>query len=286
MHAAELFVRRGVPRLACRSASPLRRSRCTTVAAAARHASSMTPPPTSPLRPDTAASAAASPSASTTSAPHTFRSATNFKLAPAQVNEGNVPTAAEVAAMIPTLRELRAQLPDARALEQRYIQPMAVDAAADTTGAASMTPGIFQKTTDPLEDLLFGPPKEEAAAAAATDAAAAPPARRQHLLLAYQALLWGTVYAVLGFAATVALAMYGCGYGSLAALMDGVRGKMGRDEDRLRASVDVGDGAVVEHYVIDLTHPTEAWRQVQEAWTAVQRLAEEEDAKAGVPSTP
>lgn len=169
--------------------------------------------------------------------------------------------------MIPTLRELHAQLPDATALERRYIR-------AEGTGATAATTSIFQPTTDPLEDLLFGPPKEEGAGEAATTAGTTP--RRQHLLLAYQALLWGTVYAVLGFAVTVALAMYACGYDSLAALKEGVRGKLSRDEARLRASVGDGGAVAVEHYVVDLTHPSEAWRQMQEAWAAVQRAAEEE----------
>ncbi|KAG5476618.1 hypothetical protein CUR178_03790 [Leishmania enriettii] len=228
-----------------------------------------------------------------------FRSSTRFKLSPAQVNENNVPSAREVARMIPTLQELRAQLPDARELEQTYIRPECVlgtNGAAEPGGKGSghatattapSTASLFQKVTDPLEDWLFGPPKEDSAAAAETAPAAALqryPVPRQHLLLAYRALFWGTVFALLGFTATVATAMYVCGYHSLRDLQQGVRGKVHRDEERLRAmaaAAATAQGAeadtLVEHYVIDLTHPTEAWRQVQEIWGAVQRLAEEEE---------
>lgn len=209
--------------------------------------------------------------------PPSFRSATNFKLAPTQVNETNVPTAREVKEMIPTLRELRAQLPEARELEQRYIRPEAVAATGGEGTAVAPSATIFQPTTDPLEDLLFGPPKAEAAAEASQGGTRP---RRQHLLLAYRALLWGTAYALIGFAATVALAMYACGFHSIAELRAGVRGKLARDEARLRASAGEGADASAEHYVIDLTHPAEAWRQAQEVWAAVQRMAEEEDAKA------
>ncbi|KPA86753.1 putative mitochondrial hypothetical protein [Leptomonas pyrrhocoris] len=223
-----------------------------------------------------------------------FRSTTKFKLTPAQVNETNVPSAREVAQMIPTLRELQAQLPDALALEQRYIRPENVVAPApesastadaaddndfDGAGGKPSTTPFFVKTTDPLEDLLFGPPKEEGTSAETTTEEDKRP-RRQHLLLAYRALLWGTAYALLGVGATVAGAMYLCGYHNLGELLDGVRGKARRDEDRLRGCVAVDDAASsVEHFVIDLTHPAEAWRQLQEVWSAVQRLAEEEDAK-------
>ncbi|KAL7709929.1 hypothetical protein N2W54_003134 [Lotmaria passim] len=212
----------------------------------------------------------------------TFCSATKFKLTAAQVNETNVPSAKEVGQMIPTLRELHAQLPDAHDLEHRYIHAAT---PADTAKATASASSIFQKTTDPLEDLLFGPPKEEVAAAAAADEAGeGKRSQRQHLLLAYRALLWGTAYAVLGFLVTVVGAMYACGYHAVGELLDGVREKVHRDEERLRVAVG-GDvtaagSSPVEHYVIDLTHPTETWRQVQEVWSAVQRLAEEEDTKA------
>ncbi|KAG5502098.1 hypothetical protein GH5_05042 [Leishmania sp. Ghana 2012 LV757] len=228
-----------------------------------------------------------------------FRSSTRFKLSPAQVNENNVPSAREVVRMIPTLQELRAQLPDARELEQTYIRPewvLGANGAAEPGGkgsghtaatTASSTASLFQKATDPLEEWLFGPPKEDSAAAAETAPEAALqryPLPRLHLLLAYRALFWGTVFALLGFTATVATAMYVCGYHSLRDLQRGVRGKMDRDGERLRAmaaAAATAQGAeadtLVEHYVIDLAHPTEAWRQVQEIWGAVQRLAEEEE---------
>ncbi|KPI85046.1 hypothetical protein ABL78_5884 [Leptomonas seymouri] len=231
----------------------------------------------------------------TSSARTAFHSATKFRLTPAQVNETNVPSAKEVSQMIPTLRELRAQLPEALELERRYVRPECIatqlsksaetsDLAGDrgmnsADGTAPMS-AIFQKTTDPLEDLLFGPPKEVGAAESQRP-------QRQHLLLAYRALLWGTVYALLGFGATVATAMYLCGYHSVDELLEAVRGKNSREEDRLRTSAggDAGS-ASVQHYEIDLARPTEAWRQIQEVWSAVQRLAEEEDARAQSPATP
>jgi hypothetical protein len=262
-----------------------------------RHASASAGP-SSPLLP-LSSSTSPPPAAHTT-----FRSATRFKLSPAQVNETNVPSAKEVGELIPTLRELRAQLPDARDLEQRYIRPeeMVAPSAASTPtstnivgdGSAidgvtttSATSTIFQKTTDPLEDLLFGPPKEEGGSTSlGMDHMQHP--RRQHLLLAYQALLWGTVYAFVGFVVTVAMAMYACGYHTLGELREGVRGKLSRDEERLRAVAGSSGGAadgVVEHYVIDLTNPTEAWRQMQDVWLAVQRLATEEEESRHIDSS-
>ncbi|GET89405.1 hypothetical protein, conserved [Leishmania tarentolae] len=229
-----------------------------------------------------------------------FRSSTRFKLSPAQVNEKNVPSAREIAQIIPSLRELHAQLPDARELERMYIprEPTLEDnglaerskASGEGRAAvmASSTPSsLFQKTTDPLEDLLFGSPNEENAVtneATATSPLQKRPPSREHVLLAYRALLWGTLLAVLGFSATVVTTMYMCGYYSLRDLQQGVRDKMSHGGERLHATAAAGvtEGSasvdtVVEHYVIDVTHPAEAWRQVQEIWSAVQRLAEEEE---------
>ncbi|CBZ27867.1 conserved hypothetical protein [Leishmania mexicana MHOM/GT/2001/U1103] len=230
-----------------------------------------------------------------------FRSSTRFPLSPAQVNEQNMPSAREVAQMIPTLEELRAQLPDAQELERTYIpresalRANGVAGRSETSGecaaattASSAPSSLLQKTMDPLEALFFGSPKDEIAAATeATPTAASQqrPSPREHVLLAYHALFWGTAFALLGFGATVATAMYVCGYHSLRDLKQRVRDKMSHDEERLHAMAApaaTGEGApvgtVVRHYVVDVTHPTEAWRQVQEIWSAMQRLAEEEEA--------
>ncbi|KAG5476349.1 hypothetical protein LSCM1_04051 [Leishmania martiniquensis] len=229
-----------------------------------------------------------------------FQSSTRFMLSPSQVNESNVPSAREVRQMLPTLQELRAQLPDARELEQTYIRPESVLGANGAAGlggkkgehtaaaTASLTvSSLFFKTTDPLEEFLFGHPKGDSAASAEAERTSALQQRRlhrQHLLLAYRALFWGTLFAVLGFVSTVATAMYVCGYHSLHDLQQGVRHKKSREDERLRAmaaAAATAQGSAVdtpvEHYVLNLTHPTEVWRQVRDIWGAVQRLAEEEE---------
>ncbi|AIN99158.1 hypothetical protein LPMP_260440 [Leishmania panamensis] len=227
-----------------------------------------------------------------------FRSGTRFKLSPTQVNEKNVPSAREVGQMIPTLQELHAQLPDAQELEQMFLAPKSVLSANEVSGlsegsseraaaitASSTSSSLLQKTTGPLENFLFGPPKDESAVAAEVTPTAASQQRLllQRHLLACRALFWGTAYALLGFSATVITTMYLCGYYSLRDLQQGMRDKVARDEERLRtmaaAAVTAQDAAadtVVEHYVIDLSHPVEAWQQIQEIWGNVQRLADAE----------
>ncbi|AYU79643.1 hypothetical protein conserved [Leishmania donovani] len=229
-----------------------------------------------------------------------FRSSTQFRMSPAQVNEQNVPSAREVVQMIPTLQELRAQLPDALELERMYIPHQSALGAngvagrsetsgerADATTASSAPSSLSQKMMGPLEALFFGSANDEIAAATeATPTTASPqrPPSREHVLLAYRALFWGTAFALLGFSATVSTAMYLCGYHSLRDLQQGVRDKMRHDEERLyamAAPAATGEGAAVDtvmkHYVVDVTHPTEAWRQLQEIWSALQRLGEEEE---------
>lgn len=236
-----------------------------------------------------------------------FRSSTQFQMSPAQVNEQNVPSAREVAQMIPTLQELRAQLPGAQELERTYIpresalRANGVAGRSETSGeraaattASSAPSSLLQKTMVPLEALFFGSATDEVAAATeATPTAASPPCppSREHVLLAYRALFWGTAFALLGFSVTVATAMYLCGYHSLRDLQQGVRDKMRHDEERLHAMAApaaTGEGAAVDtvkHYVVDVTHPTEAWRQLQEIWSALQRLSEEEEETANTAVT-
>lgn len=253
--------------------------------------------------PEDARSAEEAPSASLSSSPLTstdavkavqaqkgFCSTTKFKYSPSQVTETNVPSAREVASMIPTFRELQQQLPDARELESKYIQSGHLDTTVPAEGAqdlssseagakdegsrpteTTLTRGIFQKTTDPIEDLLFGPPKDDKAAAAS-------PLRPQHLLLAYKALMWGTLYALIGFLTTVLLAMVVCGYRSVDDLLQAVRSKVDRDA-ALLASAE-GDDVVL--YVIDIRDPVEAWRQAQRIWATIQQTAEEKDAEKTV----
>ncbi|KAG5501804.1 hypothetical protein JKF63_04073 [Porcisia hertigi] len=257
---------------------------------------------------EVAAADAAAPSPHPEASGHTvrgFRRGLPFQWSPSQVNGDNVPSAKEIEAMIPTLQELHAQLPGAREMEEMYIRPGSAMRVNGTTGlgetysgdaattvTSSQTTSLFENTTDPLEDLLFGPPKDQSAAATEATPTTASQQRltsRQHMLLAYRALFWGTTFAFLGFTTTVVTAMYLCGYRSLRDLQQGVRDKMGRDEERLRAMADTAatrsQGAAVDtplvHYVIDLSQPTVAWQQLQEIWGAIQHKAEEEEEEAG-----
>lgn len=205
-----------------------------------------------------------------------FSASLKFKLAPGQVDETNVPSARDVSRMLPSVKDLHAQLPGAHELEKRYINQDSVvnktgaaEAPAAAAAATDGAPGIFIAATDPLEDFLDG--KE-----AKTEM------NPQHVLLAYKALGWGTVYAVAGFSIVVALCMAACGYRSLRELAQGVRDKVSRDEARLHADAErraEADGGTVVHYKIDLSDPTEAYRQMREIWDTVQDIAEDEAAK-------
>ncbi|EPY32158.1 hypothetical protein STCU_00780 [Strigomonas culicis] len=196
-----------------------------------------------------------------------FNSRTKFKLTPDQVNESNVPSSAEVAELIPTLRELKKQLPSARELESKYIEKKPI--TENWKPSDEETSEVFQKTTDPFEDLLETP----------EDGKRRNKSTREHLLLAYRALLWGTFFAIVGFLTTVGLAMLTCGYHSIGELMDGVRAKVERDEKRLITKArESSGGEEVVHYVIDLSSPAAAMRQAQDIWNLVQDMAQKDEA--------
>lgn len=103
-----------------------------------------------------------------------------------------------------------------------------------------------------------------------------------HVLLAYKALMWGTVYAIVGFIIIVGLSMRLCGFYSIEDLKKGVRDKFERENERAllhwRAGVGESSGTdKVEHFVIDLSDKTNAWAQIRASWKAIQDMAEQEE---------
>ncbi|KEG12281.1 hypothetical protein DQ04_01841120 [Trypanosoma grayi] len=98
-----------------------------------------------------------------------------------------------------------------------------------------------------------------------------PPPSPQHVLLAWKALLWGTVYAVLGVAVVVCVAMYASGMHCLSEVFVYLRGREDRARRRLEES-----GEDVSHYVLDLTNPSTVIQQAQDIWKALEALAEDE----------
>eukprot|EP00796_Vickermania_ingenoplastis_P009179 gene9179-6456_t len=96
----------------------------------------------------------------------------------------------------------------------------------------------------------------------------------QYTLFAYKALLWGTVYAVLGVAALSVAVMYALDLRSAGAVLVKVREKTERDMVRLTQRAQPSGEGGVKHYSLDLAQPGRAWEQMKEIWSAVLEEAE------------
>ncbi|CCW70208.1 unnamed protein product [Phytomonas sp. Hart1] len=100
----------------------------------------------------------------------------------------------------------------------------------------------------------------------------------EHLALAYRSLAWGTFYALVGFTAAIALAMVSCGYYSLTALLEGVREKTRRDNQRFLLSGEALRNEEACHScTIDLSQPTVAIQQIKELWELLRDEGLKED---------
>ncbi|ESS69910.1 hypothetical protein TCDM_01353 [Trypanosoma cruzi Dm28c] len=192
-----------------------------------------------------------------------YRSATAFKLQPHEVNESNVPSAREVMAMIPSSKELQEQLPSAHELEAKYVRPAAVNAGPVRR---QEEPPLWPNS-DTVEEIM-----EEMRYGSVEEGDVVPSPSPEHILLAWRALIWGTLYAVIGVSFVVYVAMYACGMRGVGDVLGYTRGRAERERSRLAK-----DGEEVAYYVVDLTNPSTLVEQVREIWNALQEVAEDGD---------
>ncbi|RNF09462.1 hypothetical protein TraAM80_02174 [Trypanosoma rangeli] len=190
-----------------------------------------------------------------------YCSATSFKLQPHEVNDTNVPSAREVLAMIPLREELQQQLPSARELEAQCVQPPGVK----TRPAMRWGEPPLWPNSDTVEEIM-----DEERYGSEEGKDVVPPPSPEHILLAWKALLWGSVYAVIGVAVVVCVAMYACGKSSVEEVLGHLRGRAERERRRLAA-----EGEEVSYYVVDLTSPATLVAQVQEVWHVLEELAKD-----------
>ncbi|KAH9598545.1 hypothetical protein LSM04_003279 [Trypanosoma melophagium] len=190
--------------------------------------------------------------------PRPYRSTTSFRLQPHEVNETNVPSAREVADMIPSRAELEKQLSSARELEARYIHNKTQETKCSSTHEPPLWPN-----SDTVEEIM----DEERYGDGDGKNEVLPPSPQQ-VLLAWKALMWGSLYAVVGVTVVVCLAMYICGMRSLSGVILYLRDRQERERRRLE---EVGDE--VSYYVLDLTNPSTLIQQVEEIWQALEDLA-------------
>nr|CCC91299.1 conserved hypothetical protein [Trypanosoma congolense IL3000] len=194
-----------------------------------------------------------------------FTSSPSFKLQPCQVNESNIPTAREVTEMIATRKELHQQLPTARELEALYVRPP--PSGSGPTGCSAPCEAPLWPDSDTAEEIMD---EERYECTGTTDGLQTPsPA---HVLLAWRALMWGTLYALLGVTAVVLLAMYASGMNSVSSVLHHLRSRPERELLRLAA-----EGHEVRHYVLDLANPITLGKQMQELWQVVQDAAKGTD---------
>ncbi|ORC87646.1 uncharacterized protein TM35_000212520 [Trypanosoma theileri] len=197
--------------------------------------------------------------------PRPYRSSTSFRLQPHEVNETNVPSAREVADMIPSRAELEQQLASARELEARYIHNKTPQTKCSSAEESPLWPN-----SDTVEEIMdeerYGDGEEEKV----------PPPSPQQILLAWKALMWGSLYALVGVTMVVCIAMYTCGMRSLADVLLYLRDRQERERRQLE---EVGEN--VNYYVLDLTNPSTLIQQVEEIWQALEDLANETDEEEG-----
>ncbi|RNF27268.1 uncharacterized protein Tco025E_00459 [Trypanosoma conorhini] len=190
-----------------------------------------------------------------------YRSATSFQLQPHEVNAANVPSAREVLAMIPSREELQRQLPSARELEAQYVQPPRAEARPATR---QDEPPLWPNS-DTVEEIM-----DEERYGSGEGKDVVPPPSPEHILLAWRALLWGSLYAVVGVVVVACVAMYTCGMRTVGEVLGYLRGRAERERRRLTAG-----GEEVRYYVVDLTSPATLVAQVREVWHALEQLAKD-----------
>lgn len=216
----------------------------------------------------------APPDGSSTALPQKkkFSSTIRFSIPDGKVTSDNVPTLEELHKMVPTLEELRKQLPSAKEMERKYVfgSTSAQQVAAEKSNASGENNPLWPNCDTP-EDIMdeerYGADGEERAAPTS-----------EQVSLAWKALAWGTVYAVIGVGALSVVGLKVCGFSSVQDLKDHLSAREERERAKLRASVESTstDGSDLQHFVLDLTNPADVPRQIQEIYEAVQRLAEKE----------
>ncbi|CBH12175.1 hypothetical protein, conserved [Trypanosoma brucei gambiense DAL972] len=195
-----------------------------------------------------------------------FTSRIPFKLRSDQVNESNIPSAREVSEMIATHEELQEQLPSAKFLESRYIKRPLHTESCGSCPATVCGPPLWPDCDTPeeiMDEERYGGPE-------AMDRVPAPSA--EHMLLAWRALMWGTLYAFVGVTLVVAVAIYVSGVNGISSVLQHLRSRSERELHRLSA-----EGQEVHHFVLDLTNPVAFGRQLQEAWQLVQDIANKQE---------
>ena len=220
----------------------------------------------------------------------------------------HLPSAADIEKLLPTFDELTSSIPSAADMEKKYVHKQeAPPAAAARAGGGDVAPasspvagekdsqsdsipaaagdGSHQSGASPntalwpdcdtAEDII----NEEKYG---TEDDPTPAPTPQQVTLAWKALLWGTLWALLGTVASSCLIAYYFGFHSWSELTAHVATKHERDllvaKEKGFEEDQTND---VYHFVLDLTNPADLPRQVDSIMTTVRELAafqEQQDA--------
>jgi hypothetical protein len=205
-----------------------------------------------------------------------FSSTIRFRVADSKVTPENLPSADDLAKMIPTLEDLRKQLPSAKEMENKYVfgTSAAQQAAAEKSTASGENKPLWPNCDTPeeiMDEERYGADGEERAAPTS-----------EQVALAWKALAWGTLYALIGVGVLSVVGLKCSGFSSLKELKEHLATREEREREKLQTSAqgnhdsDEDASGPLQHFVLDLTNPSDVPRQIQEIYEAVQRLAEKE----------
>lgn len=225
------------------------------------------------MSPIASAESVSTPASQPAASKKPFSSTIRFSIPDGKVTAENLPSADELEKLVPTLADLRKQLPSAKEMEAKYVfgTTAAQKAAAEKANASGENKPLWPNCDTPEEIM------DEERYGADGEVRQAPTS--EQVALAWRALAWGTVYAIIGVGALSVIGLKACGFSSAAELKAHLAAREDREQAKLRTTAESlpnTDSSEVQHFVLDLTNPSDVPRQVQEIFDAVQRLAEKE----------
>ncbi|CUI15275.1 Hypothetical protein, putative [Bodo saltans] len=249
-------------------------------AVACRMNSTPTPPTAESTSPHSASTTTSAPpaGAAASSAKKAFSSTIRFSIPDGKVTAENLPSVEDLDKLVPSLVELRKQLPSAKEMEAKYVfgTSAAQKAAAEKSNATGENKPLWPNCDTPEEIM-----DEERYGA---DGEVRPAPTSEQVALAWKALAWGTLYATIGVIVLSLAGLKACGFSSMNDLRQHLAAREEREQAKLRLTAEQAsssgesDNGAVEHFVLDLTNPSDVPRQIQEIYDAVQKIAEKEAA--------
>lgn len=212
-----------------------------------------------------------------------------FPVSPDRVDPNKLPTAEEIEKLLPTMAQLERSIPSAKDMEARYIKHEKAAGAAASPAASEKPPPVAEEYSD---GTTSGTPSADKALWPDCDTAEdilneekfgreddpVPPPSPQQVRLAWVALAWGTLYAVIGTCLTSCAVAYGFGFHSWAELKAHVAAKHNRDLAVAKAKGFADDQTgEAQTFFLDLTNPVELPNQLQAIMAAIQDVAERQE---------